>query len=141
MKPRESGYLTPELKQDLLDQLCVEVQSGEVDLSVIPYLERINAVPGVVTEWSCYGHAGTQFISDRIGYLCLRVTEPFKKAVLPKLRSIIRAARKESGTDSRCSVGVLHGKEIIVQWDVQCAHIVLNHVTAAIEEVGASLVE
>jgi len=48
--------LTNEEKEYRLQGLANEIESGEVDEEMIPYLEKINSYPFIVTTQSCTGH-------------------------------------------------------------------------------------
>lgn len=66
-------YLTPPEKEYILKQLEEEIAQGWVDQEIIPYLEELNRISGVVTTQSCAGHRDKD--NQRDGYISIRLSE------------------------------------------------------------------
>jgi len=44
------------IKENVIDSLNRYIQANDIDQEIIPYLNRINSIPGCVTMHSCIGH-------------------------------------------------------------------------------------
>ena len=65
-------FLTERKKQKELSSLASCIEKGDVDKLMIPYLEQINKLPGVVTQFCCQGH---RKYHDREGYITILLSE------------------------------------------------------------------
>lgn len=45
-------------RENARDRLAEELRNGNVDACLIPWIELLNAIPGVTTAYSCEGHGG-----------------------------------------------------------------------------------
>ena len=82
------GHLTPERKASVLADFAAErAKPGLVDPEVLPLCDAVNALPGLVTTFSCSGHFGQPF-PDGFGYLTLwpsRSWDAALEAALPEI--------------------------------------------------------
>lgn len=66
----ERQYVSDEQKQDILRQLNMLIQSGVVDADMIPWLEKLNKLNGVVSTFCCTGHR-----NGWLGYIAIQVNK------------------------------------------------------------------
>lgn len=68
----------PPRKQFLMERLQREIEAGEVDKCVIPWLGRLNEIPGVATNYSCEGHRD---IGSPMSYVVLTLSKDLSAAL------------------------------------------------------------
>lgn len=67
------------IKREKLISLLDEIATGEVDRAFHSYLERLNAIPDVVSSQCCEGHpGGGDAEKDTLPYLSILVARPFQ---------------------------------------------------------------
>ncbi len=67
-------WMTDDEKAYRLAQLDREIEAGIVDVPLIPYLERLNAIPWLCTAQSCQGHRPYGTAVKNLGHISFRVT-------------------------------------------------------------------
>jgi len=64
-------FLEPDEKQHRLSMLAQEIELGNVDKDILPYINRLNRIPHIMTTRSCSGYNGdmnkTPYIDFRWG--------------------------------------------------------------------------
>lgn len=83
-----SRYLTAPEKEYVLKQLEEELARGWVDEEIIPYLEELNQIQGVVTTQSCAGHD-----DGRVGYISIRLSERMNELFLRHIDYLFKPER------------------------------------------------
>jgi predicted site-specific integrase-resolvase len=53
--------LTFSRKKEELSLLQQAIENNKVDKQLIPYLERLNAIEGICTQFCCMGHKGQKY--------------------------------------------------------------------------------
>ena len=55
-KPIKENFLTPVFKKKILKNLSGLIKKENIDKGFIPWLDKINSIPSIVTVFSCEGH-------------------------------------------------------------------------------------
>jgi tRNA(Phe) wybutosine-synthesizing methylase Tyw3 len=84
MNISDSYFLTTEQKRTAMRNLSVSIKAGNIDKAMIPHLEEINKMPGLMTQYCCEGHEGDVYNKES-GNLIIKLSkEAFNKIILGK---------------------------------------------------------
>jgi hypothetical protein len=94
-------FITPAQKRKELRALNKLIKTGQIDKAMIPYLNEINALPGLMTQFCCQGHKVNGGNSQ--GNLIIALSEKAFRCIIFARNNICDAGLCEEG----CSIDFL----------------------------------
>jgi len=106
-------FIPKEEEEKLTQEFFDNYRNIELDEGMLPYLKRINSIPGIVTDFSCSGHwvttDGLLDMENSKGYISFYVVEKvfdlILKTIYPKIKNEISTVTIP-GTTKFVRVGV-----------------------------------